>query len=62
MQRLVPEEKDLLRKEIAEQEAEFLRAGGEIEKVPIGVSKYTPLSSQEQRELGSKHAARNSGL
>lgn len=62
MQRLVPEEKNLLRKEIAEQEAEFLRAGGEIQKVPIGVSKYTPLSSQEQRELGSKHAARNSGL
>lgn len=62
MQRLVPEEKNILRRQIAEQEAEFLRAGGQIEKVPVGISKYTPLSSQEQRELGSKHAARNSGL
>lgn len=55
-------EKSLLREELARQEAEFLRAGGQIEKVPVGISKYTPLSSQEQRELGSKHAARNSGL
>jgi hypothetical protein len=55
-------EKSLLREELARQEAEFLRAGGQVEKVPVGISKYTPLSSQEQRELGSKHAARNSGL
>ena len=55
-------EKSLLREELARQEAEFLRAGGKIEKVDTGISKYTPISSQEQRELGSKHAARNSGL
>ena len=55
-------EKSLLREELARQEAKFLRAGGQVEKVPVGISKYTPLSSQEQRELGSKHAARNSGL
>jgi hypothetical protein len=61
--RAVPSnEKALLREELARQETEFLRAGGQIEKVPVGISKYTPLSSQEQRELGSKHAARNSGL
>jgi hypothetical protein len=62
MQRLVPEEKNILRKQIAEQEAEFLRAGGQIERIETGISKYTPISSQEQREIGSKHAARNAGL
>lgn len=62
MRGMPSKEKSLFREELARQEAEFLRAGGQIEKIPVGVSKYTPLSSQEQRELGSKHAARNSGL
>lgn len=61
--RSIHREKELLRQQIREAEAEFLKAGNKITRLEYGMTNYDPsISSKKQRAVANKNAASNSGL